>query len=303
MRQVDVIGRVQPLLNGSIEKVWFSFAGLEIGLVVETCGPKDAPLLLLLPAISTVSSRGEWSSFTKVIENKYHVVSFDWPGFGDSDRPKIKYDSKILRIALRTIFDYLTQFKQEKFTVLTAGHSACIALDLADEYSQNWNQLILVAPTWRGPLPTMTGWYPAKFGWLRQLVLLPVVGPIFYHLNTSRFILKLMLRRHVWVDTSLLTAKQIFEQQKLSRRSGSRFASISFVSGGFDPAGDRSWWFEQVKRLKCSMHVVVAMDAPPRSKREMDLLADYAQQVSEIKGRLGLHQEFGAILCERVLSV
>ncbi len=289
-------------LGGSVDEIRFFYSGKNIKLVVEHRGPEYAPMLLLLPALSTVSSRGEWRNFADSIQDKYQIISFDWPGFGDSDRPKLKYNIDILRSALSAIFDYLKQYKQENLTVMAAGHSACVVLSLADDYSEKWEQLILVAPTWRGPLPSMSSWHPKYFGWLRQIVSCPIIGPILYYINTSRAILKYMLRRHVWFNIELLTPTEIHEQQKLSRQPGARFASVSFVSGGFDPSEERSWWLKKIRHLRCRLQVVVAMQAPARSKREMEILAEHAQQFLQINGRLGLHQEFGKILSSKIFS-
>jgi len=160
-----------------------------------------------------------------------------------------------------------------------------------------------VAPTWHGPLPTMTGWRSRRFGWLRQLVASPFIGPVLYRLNTSRPVLRLMLRRHVWVDPALLTPARIREQQRLARRPGAHFASVAFVSGGLDPADDRAWWLQQARLLKCPLQVVLAAEAPPRSKTEMEALGwEAADQLSVIPGRLGLHQEFGALLTRQLLE-
>ena len=148
----------------------------------------------------------------------------------------------------------------------------------------------------------MTSRHPKYFGWLRGLVVLPILGPVLYHLDTSRAILKFMLRRHVWVQPKWLTNERLLEQQKIRLRTGSRFASVAFVTGGLDLEGDRSWWISQIKKLQCSVHVVIAKQAPPQSKREMELLADHAQQISEINGRLGLQQEFGVMLSEQLIS-
>ncbi len=289
-------------LGGNLESVRFTYDQQEIQLIVESLGPEEAPLWLLLPALSTVSSRSEWIELAHATNTKRHVVSFDWPGFGESDRPPIKYDNALLRQALLAIFKHLAERNLKKPTLLAAGHSASIALGLASECSKNWDELVLIAPTWRGPLPTMTGWHPKSFAWVRWLVSNPVIGPVLYRLNTHRAVLKAMLRRHVWVNTNQLTPERIQEQQRLSRRSGARFASASFVSGGLDPAGDRSWWIAQAKMLECPMHIVLADAAPPRSKQEMELLADYANKTTRMNGRLGLHQEFGTSLGQRLLS-
>jgi pimeloyl-ACP methyl ester carboxylesterase len=187
-------------------------------------------------------------------------------------------------------------------TLVAAGHSASIALGLAAEWSARWQSLVAVAPTWRGPLPTMTGWPPQQFSWLQQVIAAPLIGPALYRLNTSRTVLKLMLRRHVWVDPDLLTPQRIREQQQLARRPGARFASVAFVTGGLDPAVDRAWWFHQARLLQCPLQLVVAAQAPPRSRSEMEALTAAADRVSAVPGRLGLHQEFGALLARQLLD-
>jgi hypothetical protein len=138
---------------------------------------------------------------------------------------------------------------------------------------------------------------------LRQLVASPFIGPVLYRLNTSRPVLRLMLRRHVWAAPALLTPARIRQQQLLARRSGARFASVAFVSGGLDPADDRAWWLQQARLLQCPLQVVLAAEAPPRSRTEMEALGwEAADQLSVIPGRLGLHQEFGALLARQLLE-
>ena len=291
-----------PQLGGTLETLQVDLAGRQLRLVLERRGPAVAPLWLLLPALSTVSSRGEWKPLAEAVADQRQLVSFDWPGFGDSDRPAMPYDAALLRSALRAVLSYLCTTTPQRPIVVAAGHSASVALGLASEWSGLWQELVLVAPTWRGPLPTMTGWSPQRFGWLRQLVGAPLIGPALYRLNTSQAVLGLMLRRHVWVERSLLTPERLMEQQQLARRRGARFASAAFVSGGLDPAEDRTWWLEQAQRLQCPLHVVLAGEAPPRSSEEMGRLAKSADHVTLIPGRLGLHQEFGPLLAQQLME-
>lgn len=289
--------------GGVAETLSLDLGGRRLQVVLERRGPATgAPTWLLLPALSTVSSRSEWQPLATAVADRCQLVSFDWPGFGDSDRPCLDYDADLLRSALRSILSYLYAQNRTRFTVVAAGHSASIALALATEWSGQWRRLVAVAPTWRGPLPTMTGWSPQRFGWLRQLVGAPLVGPALYRLNTSQAVLGLMLRRHVWVERSLLTPERLMEQQQLARRRGARFASAAFVSGGLDPAEDGGWWLEQAQRLQCPLHVVLAGEAPPRSSEEMGRLAQSADHVTIIPGRLGLHQEFGSLLAQQMLQ-
>ena len=289
--------------GGVAETLSLDLGGRRLQVVLERRGPATgAPTWLLLPALSTVSSRSEWQPLATAVADRCQLVSFDWPGFGDSDRPCLDYDADLLRAALRSILSYLYAQNRTRLTVVAAGHSASIALALATEWSGQWRRLVAVAPTWRGPLPTMTGWSPQRFGWLRQLVGAPLIGPALYRLNTSQAVLGLMLRRHVWVERSLLTPERLMEQQQLARRRGARFASAAFVSGGLDPAEDRTWWLEQAQRLQCPLHVVLAGEAPPRSSEEMGRLAKSADHVTLIPGRLGLHQEFGPLLAQQLME-
>ena len=293
---------MRPAFGGTAELLQLDLAGHRLGVVLERSGPRSAPLWLLLPALSTVSSRGEWKPLAQAVGDQRHLVSFDWPGFGDSDRPAIAYSPSLLRSALRAVLSYVRATHPGRITVVAAGHSASIALGLAAEWSARWQSLVAVAPTWRGPLPTMTGLPPQQFSWLQQVIAAPLIGPALYQLNTSRAVLKLMLRRHVWLAPDLLTPQRIREQQQLARRPGARFASVAFVTGGLDPAVDRAWWLQQVRLLQCPLQLVVATQAPPRSRSEMEALTAVADQVSVVPGRLGLHQEFGALLARQLLE-
>jgi len=297
---LDVTMNLRSRIGGVPENLHVNLNGRDVRVTLERRGPENGDLWLLLPALSTVSSRGEWHDFADSMGEQCQLVSFDWPGFGDSERPAIAYNANTLREALTGILQHLQGADLNKINVVAAGHSAPIALGLAEQCSRQWAQIVVVAPTFRGPLPTMTGRAGQSFNWVRRLVELPLIGPLLYRLNTSRAILKLMLRRHVWVNRNLLTPQRLREQQQISRQPGARFASVAFVSGGLDAASDSRWWLTQIQNLHCPLHVVLANEAPPRSKQEMLTLADKADRVSDIDGRLGLHEEFGQELAQSV---
>ena len=297
---LDVTMNLRSRIGGVPENLHVNLNGRDVRVTLERRGPENGDLWLLLPALSTVSSRGEWHDFADAMDERCQLVSFDWPGFGDSERPAMAYNAKTLREALTGILQHLQGADLNKINVVAAGHSAPIALGLAEQCSRQWAQIVVVAPTFRGPLPTMTGRAGQSFNWVRRLVELPLIGPLLYRLNTSRAILKLMLRRHVWVNRNLLTPQRLREQQQISRQPGARFASVAFVSGGLDAASDSRWWLAQVQNLHCPLHVVLANEAPPRSKQEMLTLADKADRVSDIDGRLGLHEEFGQTLAQSI---
>ena len=73
----------------SLEHLDITLSGKTVRLALERHGPNNAELWLLLPALSTVSSRSEWRPFAAAIGSRYQLLSFDWPGFGDSDMAKV----------------------------------------------------------------------------------------------------------------------------------------------------------------------------------------------------------------------
>ena len=291
-----------PAFGGKLETLTVELNGRRRRITLERRGPWGAPLWLLLPALSTVSSRSEWQPLAEAVGDRRQLLSFDWPGFGDSDRDAIPYSAESMQAALHAVLEHLDRELDQRITVIAAGHGTPIALGQAATWSSRWQTFVAVAPTWRGPLPTMSGWPPRRFGWLRKLVMLPLIGPLLYRLNTSLPVLRLMLRRHVWVNSTWLTSERLHQQQRLARRPRARFASAAFVSGGLDCATDPHWWRRQTPTLQCPFHVVVASEAPPRSRGSMQQLAQDADQVTFIPGRLGLHQEFGALLARKLLA-
>ena len=75
----------------------------------------------------------------------------------------------------------------EPVVVIAAGHTAGYVMQMASREPAPWSWVVLVAPTWRGPLPTM-GDRPKLYGFIRAMVRTPILGQLLYLLNTNRSI-------------------------------------------------------------------------------------------------------------------
>ena len=62
--------------------------GMSIELAADWSG--QGPLVLLLPALSSISTRREMHPLQERLSAIYRTVSIDWPGFGD--RPRARHD-------------------------------------------------------------------------------------------------------------------------------------------------------------------------------------------------------------------
>jgi pimeloyl-ACP methyl ester carboxylesterase len=86
--------------------------------------------------------------------------------------------------------NFVTEILPRPTALVAAGHAAGYAMQLAQKMPQSFSKIVLVAPTWRGPLPTM-GVKPQVGGRVRQLVRSPIFGQILYQMNTTPWFLRL----------------------------------------------------------------------------------------------------------------
>ncbi len=276
-------------------------AGRHIGIAVSDSGG-SGPTWLLLPALSTISSRREWQPFCASIDERQQDPSrrprrilLDWPGFGDSDRPPLAYDAELLA---RFLADLRREVCPADCGLIAAGHAAGLALLASRRHGLTFREWVLVAPTWRGPFPTMAGRHSRAFPVLRGLVEAPVLGPLLYRINTTRSVLGWMSRRHVDVAGPGLAPQGIRARQRIARQPGARFASAAFVTGALDPYSDPEGWLLAARGLETPLTVVVADESPPKSLAQMQALAAVADRVEHLQGRLGAHEECGAALAK-----
>lgn len=254
--------------------------------------------VLFLPAFSTVSSRLEMEGIAQIIANRYQAVTLDWLGFGGSDRPALDYQPALLHQVLQ---DFVKETFSEPVAVVAAGHTAGYALQLAQQQTQLCSGIVLVAPTWRGPLPTM-GAPQQLAGAVRQLVRSPVVGQALYKANTTAGFLRLMCARHVYTDQTWLTPEFIHQKQQIARQPGARFAPAAFVTGALDPVRDRQEFSKLLLSASVPILLILAAQAPPYSRREMEAMAAVpGTQSLTLPGTLGMHEEYATAVAEAVL--
>ncbi len=284
----NLTSRVNPVVRSTIHTYTWNWQEQPLTITYETVGSGQP--ILLLPAFSTVSSRTEMSGLSAHLHPQFQVTSLDFPGFGDSDRPRVDYSPALYR---QFLADFWRDIYGVPITIIAAGHAAGYALDLAAGVPNSVAKLILVAPTWRGPLPTMAGGQKSWLKSVRELIRTPIVGQFLYQLNTTPSFLKFMYRRHVYTDPQSLTADLLTQKRALTQRTGARYGAAAFVTGGLDPYLDRSQAIAHLQSLTIPVFLAIGENSPPKSKAEMFALAEVAGVSSRsLPGTLGLHEEY-----------
>src|SRR5262249_62177367 len=93
--------------------------------------------------------------------------------------------------------------------IMHPSPAATYALQPAAAAPEATQRLVLLAPTWHGPLPTMMGGDRRFFGRLCRLVDRPGLGPVVYRLNVNRFMVRRMGAGHVYADAAFLNGERL----------------------------------------------------------------------------------------------
>ena len=262
--------------------------------IVTTVGMDEAgsgPSVVLLPALSSISTRAEMRPLFETLAPEFRVSTVDWPGFGDLVRVRTDWSPAILSAFLDW---FLSEIVAPPHIVVAAGHAASYALYQAAYRHGTIERLVLIAPTWRGPLPTMMGGQRPWFAHVRVGVDHWGIGPLLYWLNMSRFVVTRMAREHVYEDPGWLSGDRLSAKLAVTRTPGARHASVRFVSGALDRVESRAAFLDLARRADLPILVIYGDQTPPRSRAEMEALAEVAGAELRLlpHGKLSIHEEF-----------
>jgi pimeloyl-ACP methyl ester carboxylesterase len=248
-------------------------------------------LLLLLPALSSISTRTEMRPLMERLAMQFRVVALDWPGFGAAPRPPLRWTPDALSDFLRHA---LAGLGERPHGVVAAGHAATYLLHHAARHPGCTDRIALIAPTWRGPLPTMAGGDRPLFAKIRRLIEIPGLGPLLYRLNVSSFVVRRMVSGHVYSDPAWLVGERLADKRKVMDAAGARFASVAFVTGGLDRVADRAEFLGLAAGAGTPIMLVYGSETPRRSLAEIEALAALAgvQAARLPRGKLSVCEEF-----------
>ena len=273
----------------------WNFLDKQYRVVYETVGAGNP--VLLLPAFSTVSSRTEMKGIANLLATHYEVTVLDWLGFGESQCPPVDYNPALFHQLLR---DLVKSVFNSSIILIAAGHASGYALKFVQDNSDMISQLILIAPTWQGPLRVM-GLPDGVRNGVKNLVRSPVIGQGLYYLNTTPSFLHLMYKRHVYVDESKLTPEFIAQKHQITSKLGARYAPAAFVTGAIDPVANREEFLQLLDSVSIPVLMILAENAPPKSKAEMEAMTELAKvQTVRLEGTLGIYEEYPEAVTEAI---
>jgi pimeloyl-ACP methyl ester carboxylesterase len=284
-------------MGGEVREFYWKWKGQSLRVVYEVLG--HGKPVLLLPALSSVSSRMEMCGLAEQLATQFQVVVVDLPGFGQSDRPAVDYRPALYHGFLR---DFVQTVFTEPVVAIAAGHTASYLMQLVQQHPEAFTYVALAAPTWRGPLPTMMGEQKWFFKLIRQVIKTPILGQFLYWLNMLPWCLRWMYGRHVFGDRKHVTRQLITQKWRTTQQKGARFASVAFVTGALDPVRSRKEFTDYFQPLAIPTAIILGEQTPPKSREEMEFVVHFTSvQVYRMSGSLGLHEEYPTAFMDGVL--
>lgn len=270
---------------------------LEVGVTRRGEGPE----VLLLPALSTISTRHEMDDLQTLLAERFTTVSVDWPGFGDRPRPFMEASPAMLTAFVDWLLDEVVFLPD---MIVAAGHGAGTLLRHLKTSPDAAERLVLIAPTWRGPLPTMAGERKPWFGHLRAWFDRPLAGAALYRLNVSGWFIRRMAGEHVYETPNWLSGERLAAKKRVARTRGARHGSIRFVTGEVDPFQRREEFVAALKGASAQTLLLMTRGMPPRSRAEMRALSTLERVSTTMldHGRLSVHEEYPEEVAAAILE-
>ena len=110
-----------------------------------------------------------------------------------------------------------------------------------------------------------------------------------------------MYKRHAYVDETKLTPEFITQKHQITSKPGARYAPAAFVTGAIDPVTNRGEFLQLLDSISIPVSIIMAENAPPKSKAEMEAIAELAKvQTVRLKGTLGIYEEYPKAVTEAI---
>jgi pimeloyl-ACP methyl ester carboxylesterase len=259
------------------------------------------PPVLLLPALSSISTRQEMYPLMMHLKDHFHVVTIDWPGFGTLPKPRIDWTPDVLSRFLDWV---LREVVTAPRSIVAAGHAATYVLYHGAGDPAFQPRLVLIAPTWRGPLPTMMGGDRHWFGRIRSAIDLPVLGPALYAINLSGPVMRMMVKGHVYSNPAFLSGERRSGKAAVAKAHGARHASVRFVTGGLDRVRSRHAFLDLMELVPKPILLIYGEETPPKSRTEMEAASRMpgVETLRLPRGKLSVHEEFPERIAPDILA-
>ncbi|MGY2892131.1 alpha/beta fold hydrolase [Deinococcus sp. UYEF24] len=228
----------------SADRYTFNLIGFgRVGYYSDTSGTGRP--LVMVTSVNAAASAYELRPIFEAYRGKRPLYVLEWPGFGSSDRPNVRYTPELMASALSKMLDIVGQNSDGQNSdgqnpdAQNAGvqHPDVLALSLGSEFAAQVaiqdprvHSLVFISPTGlsEAKTPAEIADEPKKAERLYGILSFPPVSATFFSLLTTPQVIDLFLRRSFEgpVDPGLLSYSV-----QTAKQPGGVYAPLFFVAG------------------------------------------------------------------------
>ena len=279
--------QTMPVTKTEHEIAW-TWTGNTIRVGCDRSGA--GPGILLLPALSSISTRREMRPLQERLASQFTTTSVDWPGFGDWPKPPVDWRPDAYAAFLKYVVT-------DSSTEALRNHRCRTRRVLRDGPRRGRARLdgplVPDRADVAGATPYHDGQAPHGVSADRPRVRSPSRRPASLYAERQPLGNTCDGARARLFGSQWLTASRLAEKLAVTRAPGARHASVRFVAGELDLVRSRAEFLALAGRIADTILVVFADGTPSRSKAEMEALAALPNvRLSRIvSGKLAVHEE------------
>ncbi len=197
---------------------------------------KGTPLLAL-HGVNASAGAFELRHNLEPLASQYRVYAPDMPGFGRSERKRLRYTAEMYIEFIADFARYIAQKEQQAPAVWACSLMAAHTIGAVTRTPEAFGPLLLVSPTGLEKL----NFGPGKKALRVYKILFGPIGSVLFRLLTSRRSTRRFLGRDAYYDPNYITDEIIEQYHQSARQPNAKYAPISFITFGLNHSVKEEW--------------------------------------------------------------
>ena len=248
----------------------------------------EQPPVVFVHGIGAGNHSYEWEQNFGAVAAEHKVYAFDLLGFGNSERPAIKYTAEVY---IKQLTEFLDEVVRRPAIIVASSLCSSYAVQVAYRRPKLIEKLVLMEPTGIFKAANYTG--PNITGSLStvaySVLRAPVLGRAIYSSLASRAGIKSFMESQMFYDRSKATPERIEQYWIAAHQDGADYAPPSFFTGLLNAEIG-----ETLGKLEQPILMLWAKESritPPQEREQLSQKNKQGQVETLERTRLAMNQE------------
>jgi pimeloyl-ACP methyl ester carboxylesterase len=183
--------------------------------------------VVFVHGIGAGNSSYEWLQNIGPIAEQHKVYAYDLLGFGNSDRPTLRYTAEVY---IKQLTEFLDEVVKQPAYVIASSLGASYAAQVAYRRPELIKKLVLTSPTGINRAAGNNG-VQIMPPFLYFLLRSPILGKAIYSGVTSRNYIRSYMENQMFLDKSLITDEMVEQYYVAAHQPGAQYPAYSFFTG------------------------------------------------------------------------